>query len=76
MASFDPRLMQYSAAQTQQFYKLLAETCTASAPGFRARLSPRTFRSETDDFDGIAFVPEGFQMPRDPRELQLHDGHG
>jgi predicted permease len=64
MASFDPRLVQYNASQTQQFYKLLAE---------RVRVTPRVQNLAltqniplgTDDFDGVAFVPEGFQMPRD-----------
>ena len=31
MTSFDPRLVQYSPAQTQQFYKLLAERMRDSA---------------------------------------------
>ncbi len=34
-------------------------------PECRARLSRRTFRSDWTDFDGVAFVPDGFQMPRD-----------
>src|SRR6266511_93185 len=48
MARFDPRLVQYNAAQTRQFYKLLAE---------RARDVPGV--------ESAAFVPDGFQMPRD-----------
>jgi len=43
MASFDPRLMQYSAAQTQQFYKLLAER-VRQAPGVQSEALTRTFR--------------------------------
>ncbi len=35
MASFDPRLVQYNAAQTQQFYKLLAER-VRETPGVRS----------------------------------------
>src|SRR5208282_4466270 len=35
MTSFDPRLIQYNAAQTQQFYKLLAER-TREAPGVQS----------------------------------------
>ncbi len=64
MASFDPRLMQYSAAQTQQFYKLLAER-VRQAPGVQSEALTQNVPLGTDDFDGIAFVPEGFQMPRD-----------
>ena len=36
MARFDPRLVQYNAAQTQQFYKLLVERARV-APGVRER---------------------------------------
>jgi predicted permease len=64
MISFDPRLVQYNAAQTQQFYKLLAEHVRV-APGVASEALTQNIPLGTDDFDGIAFVPEGFQMPRD-----------
>jgi macrolide transport system ATP-binding/permease protein len=64
MTGFDPRLMQYNAAQTQQFYKLLAER-VRKAPGVQSEALTQNIPLGTDDFDGIAFVPEGFQMPRD-----------
>jgi macrolide transport system ATP-binding/permease protein len=64
MTSFDPRLVQYNAAQTQQFYKLLAERMR-EAPGVASEALTQNIPLGTDDFDGIAFVPEGFQMPRD-----------
>ncbi|HXA04495.1 MAG TPA: FtsX-like permease family protein, partial [Bryobacteraceae bacterium] len=64
MTSFDPRLMQYSAAQTQRFYKLLAER-VRQAPGVQSEALTQNIPLGTDDFDGVAFVPEGFQMPRD-----------
>jgi macrolide transport system ATP-binding/permease protein len=64
MTSFDPRLMQYNAAQTQEFYKLLAER-VREAPGVQSEALTQNVPLGTDDFDGIAFVPEGFQMPRD-----------
>jgi macrolide transport system ATP-binding/permease protein len=64
MATFDPRLMQYNAAQTQQFYKLLAEH-VRQAPGVETEALTQNIPLGIDDFDGIAFVPEGFQMPRD-----------
>jgi len=64
MTSFDPRLMQYNAAQTQQFYKLLVER-VRKAPGVASEALTQNIPLGTDDFDGIAFVPEGFQMPRD-----------
>ena len=64
MTSFDPRLMQYNAVQTQQFYKLLAER-VREAPGVTSEALTQNIPLGTDDFDAIAFVPEGFQMPRD-----------
>src|SRR5713101_3902016 len=64
MVSFDPRLVQYNAAHTKQFYKLLAERLRV-APGVVSVALTQNIPLGTDDFDGIAFVPDGFQMPRD-----------
>jgi predicted permease len=66
MASFDPRLMQYNAAQTKQFYKQLAER-VREAPGVQSEALTQSVPLGTDDFDldAVAFVPDGFQMPRD-----------
>jgi predicted permease len=64
MTSFDPRLMQYNSAQTQQFYKLLAER-VREAPGVQSEALTQNIPLGQDGFDGVAFVPEGFEMPRD-----------
>jgi len=64
MVSFDPRLVQYNAPQTQQFYKLLAERARV-APGVESEALTQNIPLGTADFDGIPFVPDGFQMPRD-----------
>jgi predicted permease len=64
MTGFDPRLVQYNAAQTQQFYKLLAER-VRQAPGVESEALTQNIPLGEDDFDGIAFVPDGFQVPRD-----------
>ncbi len=64
MTSFDPRLVQYNPAQTQQFYRLLAERMRA-VPGVQSEALTENVPLGTDDFNGLAFVPEGFQMPRD-----------
>jgi predicted permease len=64
MVSFDPRVVQYNAAQTQQFYKLLTERVKV-APGVQSEALTQNIPLGTSDFDGIAFVPDGFQMPRD-----------
>jgi putative ABC transport system permease protein len=64
MARFDPRLVQYDAAQTQQFYKLLAERARV-APGVQSVALTQNPPLGLSEFDRLAFVPDGFQMPRD-----------
>jgi len=64
MTRFDPRLIQYNAAQTQQFYKLLAERMRET-PGVQSEALTQNIPFGVDDFDGITFVPDGFQMPPD-----------
>jgi predicted permease len=64
MARFDPRLLQYNATQTQQFYKLLTERMRL-APGVQRAALTENPPLGLDDFEALAFVPDGFQMPRD-----------
>ncbi len=64
MASFDPRLVQYNAAQTQQFYKLLAERVRL-VQGVQSAALMQNPPLALEGFDGVAFVPDGFQMPQD-----------
>jgi predicted permease len=64
MTSFDPRLVHYNAAQTQQFYHLLAERARQT-PGVQSEALTQNIPLGVDDFDDVAFVPDGFQMPRD-----------
>jgi len=64
MVSFDPRLAQYNTAQTQQFYKLLAER-VRETPGVQSEALTQNVPLGQDGYDGVAFVPDGFQMPPD-----------
>jgi predicted permease len=64
MTTFDPRLVQYNAAQTQRFYKLLAER-VQEAPGVQSVALMQNVPLGLDGFDRVAFVPDGFQMPPD-----------
>src|SRR5580658_684734 len=64
MAGFDPRLVQYNAAQTKQFYKLLTERMRET-PGVKSATLTQNVPLGQDDFDGVSFVPDGFQMPPD-----------
>src|SRR4029453_16487356 len=64
MVRFDPRLVQYDAAQTERFYTLLAER-VRQAPGVQSAALTHNPPLALDDFDRLAFVPDGFQMPPD-----------
>ena len=64
MVRFDPRLLQYDEARTARFYKLLGERVrdTSGVEGAAFTANPPLGLS---GFGSVAFVPEGFQMPRD-----------
>jgi predicted permease len=64
MTTFDPRLVQYSSAQTQQFYKLLAAR-VQMLPGVRGEALTQNVPLGQDGFDSVTFVPDAFQMPTD-----------
>jgi len=64
LVRFDPRMVQYNATQTQQFYKLLTERMRV-APGVRSVALTENPPLALERFDAVAFVPDGFEMPRD-----------
>jgi predicted permease len=64
MSRFDPRLAQYDTARTQQFYRLLIERVRL-APGVRSVALTQTPPLGLDDFDSLALVPDGVELPRD-----------
>jgi macrolide transport system ATP-binding/permease protein len=64
MTTFDPRLVQYDAVQTKNFFKVLKERIQA-APGVVGATLTQNVPMGRDDFDALAFVPDGFQMPRE-----------
>jgi len=64
MAKFDPRLVQYNADQTQRFYRRLAEDVRAM-PGVKSAGVTQNPPLGLGAFARIAFVPDGFVMPRD-----------
>ena len=64
MTSFDPRLLQYNAAQTQNFYKLLSQRVREAAGVENAALS-QNIPLNDEGIDSLNFVPDGFQMPPD-----------
>ncbi|HMD35669.1 MAG TPA: ABC transporter permease, partial [Vicinamibacterales bacterium] len=64
MARFDPRLVQYSADQTLQFYTRLADRIRGESGVESAGLTQNPPLG-LGTFDRIAFVPDGYTMPRD-----------
>jgi len=64
MARFDPRLVQYNSDQTQQFYTRLTERLRLASGVQSAGLTANPPLG-LNDFDAVAFVPDGYQMPRD-----------
>src|SRR5580765_2186659 len=64
MARFDPRLVQYDATQTRQFYERLTDRLRA-APGVVSAGLTLDPPLGLESYDRLAFVPEGFDMPRD-----------
>jgi putative ABC transport system permease protein len=64
IAKFDPRLVQYDATRTRQFYEHLVER-VRSVPGVQRVALTETPPLGLDEFAVVAFVPDGFQMPRD-----------
>jgi macrolide transport system ATP-binding/permease protein len=64
MATFDPRLVQYDPAQTQRFYKLLAERLRQTS-GVQSVGLTQNIPLGYEGWEGLAFVPEGFQLPPD-----------
>ena len=73
MARFDPRLLQYDAAQTKQFYKLLDRTRARDAGGPSAALTQNPPLG-LKDFERVAFVPEASRC-RAIGSTWLDDGH-
>jgi predicted permease len=64
ITKFDPRLVQYDAVETRQFYKSLSER-TREIPGVRGAALAQALPLGYGDFDSISFVPDGVTMPRD-----------
>ena len=64
LARFDPRLIQYDTAQSQQFYRLLTERMR-SAVGVRGAGLTENPPLGLDNFSSLALVPDGIELPRD-----------
>jgi predicted permease len=61
---FDPRLVQYDAAQRREFYKRLTERAQGT-PGIESVGLAETPPLALSEFESIRFVPDGTAMARD-----------
>ena len=68
MARFDPRLLQYDAAHTQQFYELLTQRLRAT-PGVVNVALTQDPPLGLETYERLKFVPEGYELPRDRDNL-------
>ena len=64
MVRFDPRLVQYTAVQTRQFYEHLSGR-VRDLPGVLGATYTENPPLTLEDTAPLAFVPEGFAMPRE-----------
>ena len=64
MVRFDPRLLQYDAARTREFYRLLIER-VRETPGVEAAALTQSPPLGLGDFESITFVPDGYETTRD-----------
>jgi predicted permease len=64
MTTLDPRLVQYDSVQTKNFFKVLKDRLRET-PGVEIATLTQNVPMGRDDFDALAFVPDGFQMPKD-----------
>jgi predicted permease len=70
LASFDPRLAGYDAAQTEAFYRRVIERARA-LPGVTSVGMTSIVPLNQDNREPISIVPEGFQLPRDTISLTI-----
>ena len=61
--SFDPTLVRYNDAQTQQFFRQLSDR-TRSVTGVRAATFASTVPMDGSGLQSVAILPEGYQFPK------------
>src|SRR5207248_706514 len=70
MMSFDPGLVHYNEAQTQQFFHQLVERARA-VPGVKSAAMTFGIPMGTDMVDSLSIVPEGFQFTKGKEETTV-----
>ncbi len=70
MMSFDPRLVHYTEAQSQQFYHQLVERARA-VTGVKSAALTFSIPMGNDGLDGATIVPEGYQFPKGKDDVSV-----
>jgi hypothetical protein len=70
MMGFDPTLVRYTEAQTQQFYKQIVERA-ASVPGVASAALTSMIPMMPGGIDSDTILPEGFQPPKEKVEFPM-----
>jgi predicted permease len=63
MMSFDPSLLRYNEAQTQQFYRQVVERA-GSVPGVKSASLASAAPMDPEDGGSMRILPEGYQLPK------------
>ncbi len=69
MVTFDPTLVQYTPAQTQDFFKRLVERAR-TVPGVKSASLTRMIPMANMSL-GESVIPEGYQLPKDKDNVQV-----
>jgi putative ABC transport system permease protein len=70
MMRFDPRLTQYDAARSREFYRLLKEGA-AGLPGVTSIALTSAVPLKVDTSEGFPIAPEGVELPNDARDVNV-----
>jgi predicted permease len=70
MMSFDPSLLRYNEAQTQQFFRQVVER-TRSVAGVKSAALASAAPMDNEDLDSMSVLPEGYQIPKDQQNTAL-----
>ena len=65
MARFDPRLVQYTPSPDAAVFTSCSPSACARRTGVQSAALTRESAARAEAFGRIAFVPDGFEMPRD-----------
>jgi putative ABC transport system permease protein len=70
MMSFDPSLLRYNEAQTQQFFRQVVERARSVA-GVKSAALASAAPMDNEDLDSMSVLPEGYQIPKDQQNTAL-----